>query len=160
MVLSLFLSLLVTLLTGGAALAKADVTKLVLKSEVESAFGATVSEPDVVKNSPPLGGVQATYATSSLPIKTFALTLRTDGDIAPSLKATGMTAASLYRQTKSQPTGKVETLAINGGEGFYCGSSAHVLKNNVYLSTSTFFGRSPKAIAVLKDLTTKAANRL
>ncbi len=158
--LAISLALWLALSTGSAALAKADVTKLLLKSEVEAALGASVSEPDVVKNSPPLGGTQATYSTSSLPIKTFSLTLRSDADIAPTLKATGMTVANLYKQTKSQPTGKIETLAIKGGEGFYCGSSAHVLKNNVYLSTSTFFGRSAKAIAVLKDLTSKAADRL
>lgn len=132
----------------------ADVSKLVTQAEVESALGVKVTS-EVNKLPPPMGGTQVIFTSSSIPVKSYTLTMREDKDIMPKLK---MTAAQNYASMKNM--GKTTPLTIPGGEGFTWGTTTEVLKKGIYLSGSTMFGDSKKAEEIRNSLTKKAAERL
>lgn len=160
---ALLLATLATYVLIPAAFAAPDLTKLIQKSEVESALGCSVDEPTVKELPAPLGGSQITFTGKSLPIKTYALSLRTDATVAAPLKASGMTAAKMYQQSKTMWTStaaKLEPVIVKGGEGFSSGNTTAILKNGMYLSATTLFGGSKAAAAARTALTVKAADRL
>lgn len=150
------------ILVSSGAFASTDITKLVQKSDVESALGGSFSEPAVKELPAPLGGKQINFTGNGLPVKTYSLSVRTDADVAPPLKASGMTAAKMYQQAKAMwsASGKIEPLVIKGGEGFSSGNTTAILKNGIYMSAITLFGGSKQAAAARNALTLKAADRL
>lgn len=147
----------ITAFAAQIAVAAPDVTKLLTQAEVEAALSAKVTTS--TRQLPaPLGGTQITYTSSGLPVKTFAITLRTDDSFAPGMKAGGYTAAKLYSQDKS--FGKTEPFAVKGGDGFTTATRTEILKKGMQLSATTLFGASKEAQAARNGLLLKAANRL
>ncbi|CAN5137993.1 hypothetical protein BH10CYA1_BH10CYA1_58370 [soil metagenome] len=136
-----------------------DVTNLVTKAEVEEALGAKVSST-VKELAAPLGGNQITYTSSGLPVKTFALTVRTDESLAPGMKASGYSVTKLYQQGKTTLGAGSEALTIKGGEGYSTMSRSEVLKKSTLLSATTLFGTSKAAAALRNKLLLKAADRI
>jgi hypothetical protein len=144
-------------LTTSSALCAPEVGKLLTQADVESALGAKVTMS--TKELPaPLGGNQITYTSTGLPVKTFAITLRTNDSFAPQMKAAGYTAAKLYQQGKA--LGTSTPLTVKGGEGFSSPMRSEILKNGIQLSATTLFGASKEAQAVRNTLLLKAAEHI
>jgi hypothetical protein len=157
---SLLVAVVLLLLSGAnQASAAPDVTKLVTKAEVEAALGTKMDS--VVKElPPPLGGTQVTFTSSSMPVKTFALTVRTPDSFGAGMKAAGYTPTKLYDQTKNLSGAGVKPLVVKGGTGYSAASRSEVLKNGIQLSATTLFGTSDQATKVRDTLILKAADRL
>lgn len=145
--------------SASAVFAAPDVSKLLTNAEVEAALKAKVDKADVKTLPTPLGGTQITYSTKGLPVKTFALTVRTADSLAPNMKAAGMSPASMYKQDKAISAG-CTALIVKGGEGFTTSQRSEILKNGIQLNSLTLFGTSKEATDARNSLLIKAADRI
>lgn len=150
---------ILVILTTGQAFAAPDVSKLITSAEVEEALGTKVSEPKLKTLPAPLGGSQIIFTSTTLPVKNFALTMRTDDMLLPQMKTDGYSVTKLYQQGKSM-AGAAKDLTVKGGEGFSGKMESQVLKNGVQLSGLTLFGTSEEAEGARNGLLLKAADKL
>ncbi len=151
---------ILVVMTIAEASAAPDVSKLITQTEVEAALNAKMSKPTFKTLSAPLGGSQIIFTSIGLPVKNFALTLRTDDMLLPQMKAGGYSVAKLYQQGKSMTGGATKDLTVKGGQGFSGKIESQILKNGMQLSALTLFGTSQEAETARNGLLQKAANRL
>jgi hypothetical protein len=144
-------------LSASSASCAPDVAKLLTQADVEAALGAKVTT--TTKQLPaPLGGNQITYTSTGIPVKTFAITVRTDDGLAPSMKSAGYTVGKLFQSDKAM--GTPTALVVKGGDGFSSMTRSEIFKNGILLSATTLFGSSKEAQAIRNALLLKAAEHL
>ena len=137
---------------------RTDPCTLLTVAQVSAAVGATVGPGRETALPPPLGGHSCLWATASVPVRTFQVTLRTAVDIT----AAGQTPALLYAESVSLAGTSQSLVAVAGvGDRAEIGRSrAFVLKGGTYMTTDVGFGTSATAHAALVTLTTAAAARV
>jgi hypothetical protein len=138
-----------------------DPCGLVTVEEVSAALGSPIGTPEGTTLSPPIGGRSCLFSnTDAPPVKTFQIVVRTDADLAKSLREAGQSVEKLFDDTKnlSQPVEEVDL----GDRAYRSTRGYSVLVHGVSLETNLGLNSDPsaEAEAALTDLTQKVVARL
>lgn len=135
-----------------------DPCSLVSNADVNTAIHATIDPPKSTTSGPPLSAHHCLWATTTVPVRTFQITLQSNSDIT----VQGETTRVLFDQIKTTLGATQHLVAgtVGGAEALIGTSFVYVLKGDVLLTADVGFGTSATAHAALLDLSAKAAAAL
>jgi len=146
--------------SSAPAAAAGDACALLTDAEVATALGGAAKAEESTSGEP-LNSRLCTWATDTTPPRTFTITVNTTATLGDALRKNGMTARTMFDNAKAAwASQSPEPLAGIGDEAVLVGSTALVVKGDVYVQTTTAFGDSAAAKAALTDLTAKAVAKL
>lgn len=131
---------------------------LLTEAEVSKALGAKVTA-EFIDHGPPLGGKQCLWASASVPVRNYSLTISRTEDFVKQIRDIGQTGTKLYTQSK-ELYGASEPVSGIGDEAVYVKSNVLARKGDVFIAASCMFGTSPEAVAALKSLTKTAVDKI
>lgn len=127
-----------------------DVCGLISTADLEAAFGSPFDEGEFTHQEQ-TGGDQCVWSNSDAPpVKVFSITVLRDGHFSEGFEGAGVTAKSLFEETKEYSP-DAEELDL-GDDSYLAGTELAVLDGGSYWTFSTTTGTSREAIEGMKTL--------